>query len=242
MARRIIIKADPEAVAREAAVQLVERLVACQAKKDIVHVCLTGGRIANQMYAEFSKLAAESDFDPKRVELWWGDEAFVPTADPHRNAGKTLGLLARHLTFDSSRTHLMPAANLTGDPESAARSYAEDLGDTWPDVTLLGIGVDGHVASIFPNHPSSDPTTRRVIGVTECPQEPYERISMTVPTINSSPEVWLLAVGSEKAWAVAEALTGNTDLPVGQVHGEQRTVWFLDAEAASQLPRHTCDW
>ena len=103
------------------------------------------------------------------------------------------------------------------------------------------MGPDGHVASIFPGHPSFDATSRAVIGVTESPKPPSERISLTIPTLNRSDEIWFIVTGTGKADALLRVLEGDESLPASHAHGQQATYWFVDQAVASKLPaRYVC--
>lgn len=237
---QVVRHADPDDLAGQAAARLLETLIELQADGRIAQLCLTGGRIAMQIYARLGELVAGSAVDPSRLELWWGDERFVPTEDPERNAGPTLALLARHFQLDPARTHPMPSADGVVDAGASAATYAKELGDTRFDLCLLGMGPDGHVASIFPNHPSGEPTTQPVIGVSDAPKPPPERISLTIPRLNESEQIWFLVSGAEKANALARALAGDTSLPAGRVGGRSRTLWLVDQAAASELPYFDC--
>jgi 6-phosphogluconolactonase len=144
------------------------------------------------------------------------------------------------------RIHAMPPSD--GDfaePEDAAAWYADQLAAAAPegqqlpriDVLLLGMGPEGHVASIFPESPAvSD--ARLVVAVRDCPKPPPTRVSLGFSAINSAEETWLLVSGEGKAAAVAEALSGTepAQLPAAGVHGRRATRWILDAAAASRLP------
>ena len=103
--------ADPPSLAAGAARRLLQRLIQLQADGRVAQLCLTGGRIANRVYAELGTLIEGSDLDPGRLELWWGDERFLPTDDPLRNAGPTLVVMAGRFPLDPARTHPMPAAD-----------------------------------------------------------------------------------------------------------------------------------
>jgi 6-phosphogluconolactonase len=130
-------------------------------------------------------------------------------------------------------------------PEDGAAWYAEQLaaaageGGGMPrfDVLLLGMGPEGHTASIFPNSPAVD-DERPVFAVRDCPKPPPTRISLGFSAINSAEEVWLVVAGEEKAPAVARALAGAgpAELPAAGVHGRRATRWLLDAAAAGGLP------
>ena len=237
---QVVQHRDADDLADRGAVRLLAKLIELQSDGGVAQLCLTGGRIASSLYARLGELVAGSTLDPTRLELWWGDERFVPTDDPERNAGPTLALLARHFTLDSGRTHPMPSADGVIDAGASAATYAKELGETRFDLCLLGMGPDGHVASIFPQHISSEITTQSVIGVSDAPKPPAERISLTIQALNNSEEVWFLVSGSEKASALTRALAGDTELPAGRVSGQGRTLWLVDQASAAELPYFDC--
>ena len=129
------------------------------------------------------------------------------------------------------------------DPDAAAERYAAELaaagGGGAPafDVLMLGVGPEGHVASIFPESPAST-DERPVVAVRDCPKPPPTRVSMTYPTLNRAREVWFLAAGAEKAAAVGQALSGASALqvPAAGVHGVDLTLWMLDEASAADRP------
>jgi len=239
-APQVVRYLDADDLAHHAARRLLDALIDFQAGGRVAQLCLTGGRIALRTYARLAQLVVGSDLDPARLELWWGDERFVPTDDPERNAGPTLAALAGRFVLEPSRTHPMPAADGVIDAGAGAMAYAKELGDTPFDLVLLGVGEDGHVASIFPDHPSSEPTAQTVIGVSDSPKAPAERISLTLPTLSRAGQVWFLASGAEKAAAVAAAVTGDQSVPAGRVRGEEATLWLVDRSAAGGLPYFEC--
>ncbi len=236
MYTRLIRLEDADEVSSIVASRLLARLVELQGLQPFVHVCLTGGDTANAMYEKFAELADGSPLDASKLQLWWGDERFVPATDPARNSLQAVTRLARTVSIKSADTHMMAAADGRKDPHESAAEYETELGATTFDITLLGIGTDGHVASLFPNHPSSEPTTRSVIGVTDSPKEPPERITLTAQFLNRSHEVWYLATGASKADAVAATLDGDPAMPGSGIKGDVATLWFLDREAAAALP------
>ena len=240
MHRRLLRFATPQAVAQACAEHLLDELIARQADRETVHLCLTGGRIANELYTIFGSLVPGSGLDTSRLQLWWGDERFVPLIHPDRNSQQALAILAKSMPISSANTHLMPAVDGKADPTEAAYAYAQDLGDIEFDICLLGVGPDGHVASIFPHHPSFE-ASGTVIGVTDAPKPPSERISLTLPTLNRSRDVWIIAVGSEKADAITRGVAGDPELPVSHLRGRHSTLWWLDEESAANLPHHRCE-
>jgi len=147
--------ADAEGLVERAAELLAAQLAEYQQDPDrIVHLCLTGGRIALRLYDVFGNRLEAAGADPSRMELWWTDERFTSTDDPARHAGPALALLAGKFAVDAARTHPMPAADGVADADAAAATYAKELADVPFDICLLSIGPEGHVAGIFPEHPS----------------------------------------------------------------------------------------
>ncbi|MBC1362628.1 6-phosphogluconolactonase, partial [Listeria welshimeri] len=109
------------------------------------------------------------------------------------------------------------------------------------DICLLGMGTDGHVASLFPGHPSFNPTTAALaVGVTDAPKPPPDRLSVTMPVINRSKRVWFLVSGPEKAEAVEKVFAGDESLPATWANGTIETSWMVDHDASIGLPRYNC--
>jgi 6-phosphogluconolactonase len=241
------VSPDPDVLAQSAAARLVVRLLDAQAERGLASVVLTGGRTAERIYRAVRDSPARDAVDWRRVEVWWGDERFVPAGDPERNETQARAALLDALPLDPARVHPMPAASPGDDPEAAAARYAETLAasarpGTAPlphfDLLLLGVGEDGHVASVFPEHPAAY-ESRAVAGVRGSPKPPANRVTLTLPALNTAEEVWLLATGEQKAGAVGMALTGHAgpvQLPAAGVHGVERTLWLVDRAAASRVP------
>jgi 6-phosphogluconolactonase len=236
---------DPEELARTVAERLLVKLTEAQTERGFASIVLTGGRIATRIYQEVRESPARDAVDWTRVDVWWGDERFLPAGDPERNETQARATLLDALPLDPARVHPMPAAN--GDPEAAAARYAEELAASARpgharlphfDLLLLGVGEDGHVASIFPEHPAAY-ESRPVAGVRGSPKPPPNRITLTLPAINTAGEVWLIAAGTEKASVIGAALTGRAgpvQLPATGVRGVERTLWLLDRTAAADVP------
>lgn len=241
---------DPAEVARAAAGELVLRLLGIQASRGTASVVLTGGGAGTAVLASVAEDPDASRVDWGAVSLWWGDERFVPAGDAERNeTGARAALLDRLPDLDPARVHPMPASDdrWGSDVAAAAAAYAAELaaaaGDPASaaagdlpavphlDVVLLGVGPDGHVASLFPDRPDPDPGAT-VIAVTDSPKPPPVRVSLTLPVLNSADEVWLLATGREKAAAVASARNDPGRLPASRVRGSRLTRWWVDAAAA----------
>jgi len=226
------VLATPDELAEAAAGQLVAHLAADLARRDETHLCLTGGSIAARIYRGVAA-RQPSGLAWERVHLWWGDERFVPADHADRNDRAAREALGEEIWQRVVR-HPMPASDGGLDLDAAAAGYAEELGDTAFGLCLLGVGPDGHVASLFPDHPSSA-TPGTVIAVRNSPKPPPERISLTREVIDRSAQVWLTVAGQDKADAVAAAQEPGSTLPAATVSGRDRTVWIIDRAAASGL-------
>jgi 6-phosphogluconolactonase len=244
----VVVEPDAQQLSQAAAEALIARLGAAQAAHGTASVVLTGGGIG---IAVLERIAALAD-DPSRrvdwtaVDFWWGDERFVPAGDDERNEKAARDALLDVVGVPPERVHAMPASDGPfSEPEDAAAWYAAELAAAAPegrdlprfDVLLLGMGPEGHVASIFPESPAVR-DERPVVAVRDCPKPPPTRVSLGFPAINAAEEVWLLVSGEAKAPAVADALAGvdAVQLPAAGVHGRRATRWLLDRAAAGRLP------
>ncbi|GAA3708463.1 6-phosphogluconolactonase [Microlunatus aurantiacus] len=236
VAAEVLVHSSADAVAEALAARLMSRLLEIQREPRIPEIALTGGRIATQAYQRMGQEGRSSAVDWSRIGLWWGDERFVPADDDDRNARQALSALST-LPLDLTRVHPMPASGDGLDLDGAAEAYEAELGHTALDICLLGMGPDGHVASLFPEHPSSY-ADGRVIPVRASPKPPPERTSLTLEVINSAAEVWFCVTGADKAAAARLALSGAGPLqvPAAGAHGRERTLWLLDRDAAADLP------
>jgi 6-phosphogluconolactonase len=246
----VIVHRDVGLLARAVAARLVTKLVDAQAATGRTSLVLTGGGIGTAVLAELAAAPARDAVDWRHLDVWWGDERFLPSGDPERNDTGAERALLRHLDdVDPARVHRMPASDGPDgpDPEAAAARYAAELRaaarpeDHGPvpgfDVLLLGIGPEGHVASLFPGMPALY-DERSVVAVRGSPKPPPTRITLTLPSIRGAREVWILAGGREKAGAVRLALSdvGPVQVPAAGARGRLRTLFLLDRAAASRLP------
>jgi 6-phosphogluconolactonase len=238
---RIEVHVDAADLATAAAGELIARLEDAQARGEEPQIGLTGGNIADDVHRELARMAPDSDVDWGRVVVWWGDERFVAPDSSDRNAVQAKAAFLDAVPLDPAKVHPMPSTADAPDVDAAAAAYADELqahGSGEFEVLMLGVGPDGHVASLFPGHPQLDVTDKVAVGVTDSPKPPPERVSLTFPTLNRSRSVWFLVSGEGKADAVARALAAGTDVhdtPAAGVTGELETIWFLDRESASRL-------
>jgi 6-phosphogluconolactonase len=246
----LLIHRDGELLAQAAAARLVTKLVDAQAARGGAHIVLTGGTIGTRTLASLAAMPARDAIDWSRLDIWWGDERFLPSGDPDRNETQAREALLDHLRIDPARVHAMPASDGPdgNDAEAAAARYAAELAAVARpedhaavpsfDVLLLGMGPDAHVASLFPGHPAVYETERTVVGVHGSPKPPPNRLSLTFPAITAAREVWIIASGEEKASAARLALSGagSVQAPAAGAVGRARTLWLLDQAAAALLP------
>ena len=237
---RIEVHEDAPALATAVAGELLLRLTDAQTRGEVPQIGLTGGSIAEAVHREVARLSPSSDVDWSRVVVWWGDERFVAPDDPERNAGQARASFLDAVGADPASVHEMPSTATAADVDEAAASYSELVrrhGAGAFEVLMLGVGPDGHVASLFPGHPALDARDAIAVGVRDSPKPPPERVTLTFEALNHARAVWFLVSGDEKADAVARAL-GGADLhatPAAGVTGEDETIWFLDRSSASRL-------
>jgi 6-phosphogluconolactonase len=235
----VIVHADADVLAAAAAARLVTAVVDAQAAGGRASVVLTGGRTGTAVLAQLNASPARDAIDWRRVDLYWGDERFLPAGDPERNETQAREALLDHVPVPADRVHVMePSDGRFGDdPDAAAAAYAELLPPDF-DVCLLGVGEEGHTASVFPDSPAVHETEATVVAVRDCPKPPPTRVSLTLPTIRRSAQVWLMTTGEAKSDAIAAALAGasEVEIPAAGAVGRQRTLWLLDRTAAAKLP------
>lgn len=245
--RELVISVDAEQLAASVAARLLVRATEVQAARGTASLVLTGGRTGIGVLDHVRNSPDRDLVDWSRVEVFWGDERFVGREHPDRNDRQARSALLDHVAVDPDRVHPMAASDgfFGDDVELGAAAYRRVVEDHSAsrepafDICLLGVGEDGHVASIFPGRSAMEERYLAVVAVHDSPKPPPTRITLTMPTLGNSSEVWLLTTGTAKARAVAIALSGGaeTGLPAAAVRGRDRTVWFVDVEAASDSGR-----
>ncbi|XRQ15654.1 6-phosphogluconolactonase [Actinomadura welshii] len=250
----VLLHRDQDVLAAAVAARLVTRIADAQAARGAASVVLTGGGVGTAVLAALGGSEARDAIDWGRLDVWWGDERFVPAGDAERNETGARAALLDHVPLDPARVHPMPAADGPdgGDVEAAAARYAAELAAAVPDggaagaapaapafdVLMLGVGPDAHVASLFPGMPALREGRRAAVAVRDAPKPPPTRISLTFPVLRAAREVWVLAAGESKAEAVRLGLSGAdpAEAPVAGARGRERTLFLLDRAAASRLP------
>ncbi len=240
--RKLIEVADATALAEAAAV----RLLACMAvNPGRIAICLTGGSSPKQLY----ELLATEDYRGKipweRVHWFIGDERFVPASDPRNNMA-----MARRAFLDRfapiANIHPIPTDAAT--PEEAAARYEQELKSfngvdrldpDWPlfDLVLMGVGPDGHTASLFPDYPALQETERWVVGVPEAHVEPFvPRVTLTLPALASCREMLFEVSGAGKRAILTRVLAGEP-LPANRARSNGETIWLVDKAALPEDSR-----
>ncbi len=242
--RSVVVHPTAADLGRATAARVLLRLIDLQSVRRPLHLVLTGGTVGIDVLAQIDVSALREAVDWTGVHLWWGDERFLPDSDPERNETQARAALIDRLPIPPEHVHPMPAAGAAADPEGAAAQYATTLASYAPggagvpafDVVLLGVGPDGHLASLFPGDPALDVDDRTVVGVRHSPKPPPERVTLTYPALAQARELWFVAAGEGKAQAVGRALRGD-DLhrtPSAGVAGREQTRWLLDLAAAGR--------
>ena len=234
---------DTEALVAGVGDRLAAAITAAIAARGRALIVLTGGGTGIGLL----KRLRNHPLDWAQVHLFWGDERYVPHDDDDRNDKQARAALLDHVAVPAGNVHPMPASDgeFGSDLDAAARAYADMLAALTEsdsptpdfDVHLLGMGDEGHINSLFPHTPAVRETHRMVVGVDDSPKPPPRRITLTLPAVRRSREVWLVVSGEAKADAVAAALAGAdpADIPAAGATGREATVWLLDAAAAAQL-------
>jgi 6-phosphogluconolactonase len=245
----VLVHRSPDELAQAVCARLITLLVDVQASGRVPRWVFTGGGIADRTHRAVAESPARGAVDWSRVEAWWGDERFLPSGDPDRNETQARAALLDRVDVDPGRIHPMPAADEAGgDPDRAAQRYADELRSAAApedhsdvptfDVLMLGVGPDGHVASLFPEQPALYEDELTVTAVRGSPKPPPTRLTLTMPVLRRAREVWFVVAGDDKAKAVRLALSGAgvVQVPAAGPSGLQRTIWFLDRAAAGELP------
>ncbi len=250
MSDELVVLESPDALSAEVAERLVVLLSSRQDLGEVPSVVLTGGTIAARIHAAVLTVRGVELVDWSLVDVWFGDERFLPTGHGDRNETQARDALLDSVALDPARVHAMPAdpepsgsgqgADVVSRAQVAAAEHSAEVqpaaGKSF-DLVMLGLGPDGHVASLFPGHESLHIGEIGVLAEPDSPKPPPVRLSMTLPTLRTAREVWFVVSGEDKADAVRRARSGAdvTTTPGAGVRGTDATRWFVDTAAASSL-------
>jgi 6-phosphogluconolactonase len=235
MIGRIEVLADPPSLARHVAEWMTASALATAGA---FRVSLSGGSTPKTLYGLLASDAFRERFPWKRVSWYWGDERFVPYDHPESNYRMTREAMLAKAPVPPENIHPVPA---DGSPDEAALRYERTLQAAYGatvldparplfDITLLGLGPDGHTASLLPDEPVLDERKRWTAAVSH--GRPEIRITMTYPAIESSRHVAFLVAGKEKAEILAAIRKGGSQVPAARVKPVGELIWFVDRAAA----------
>ncbi|MUN64479.1 6-phosphogluconolactonase [Kocuria sediminis] len=231
---------DKDTLAAESAERALDVLAEAQQERGEATVVLTGGSMGAAVVAALGASPRRAEVDWSRVNVWWSDERFVAEDSPERNCVQAVEALGGALSLDPDRVHYMGSADEFATAEDAALDYRRELAaaagaelrsEAFPvfDLSLLGLGPDGHVASLFPGLPHVHDAEATVVAVHGSPKPPPDRISMTLPLVNAARRVWFLVAGADKAGAVAAVRAGAPPArtPGAGVRGTEETLLLV---------------
>jgi 6-phosphogluconolactonase len=233
------IVTDPQAIAARAADLFLRRMRTAVRTSGRFSVALSGGRTPRATYAEIAARAGREPLPWDRTHLFWGDERCVPAGDPRSNERMARETLLERVPAPTANIHPMRCG---GDPAAAASACEAALrlhfgADPRFDLILLGMGPDGHTASLFPASPLLAAGVSHWVGWDRRPGEAFDRLTLTLAVINRAACVVFLVSGAEKAATLRRLLTGQGgDLPAARVRPEGELHWLVDAAAARLLP------
>lgn len=234
--RRIVPADDPDALARLAAERLVHRI---SANPGQIAICLSGGSAPARLYELLPGERYRSQIPWSRVHWFVGDERFVPAADPRNNMSSACRLF---LNACAPVANVHPIPTDAASPEESARCYEHELQAFYGadvldparplfDLALMGVGPDGHTASLFPGDAAVDERERWVVGVPVAPVEPLvARVTLTLPALGSCREMLFLISGAAKR-PILTRLLANENLPANRARSAGETVWLVDRAA-----------
>jgi 6-phosphogluconolactonase len=237
----VVVHPSKQSLSDAAAARLVAALAHAQATRDVAQVALTGGSMGSAIFASVLATPGRSAVDWSQVYVWWGDERYLPAGDSDRNDTQNDEAGLSQLGLDQGKVFRVEGPDASASAEASADAYGRtirEFGHGEFDVVLLGVGPDGHVASLFPHHPAQRIENAVAVAVHESPKPPPDRVSLTFECLNRTREVWFLVAGSDKADAVAAALAPGADrwdVPASGVRGSEATRWLVDQDAAANL-------
>ncbi|MCU1478638.1 MAG: 6-phosphogluconolactonase [Subtercola sp.] len=244
--RRVLVHPDKDSLAGAVAARFITKIIDILDEFDEAHVVLSGGSVNTDVMSAIRNSPAQTNVDWQRIHFWWGDERFVEKNSADRNELQAREALLDHIPVDEAKIHPMAPSDEIPDLDEAAAAYARELADAAPDaapyprfdILFLGVGPDGHIASLFPGMEGITVRDAIVIPVRDSPKPPPLRVSMTLPVIQSADRIWLVLAGADKASALGLALAGASvdEVPVAGAEGRKRTVFFVDKEAAAEVP------
>lgn len=237
--RQVVVVADPDRLAITAAGRVLARIAGNDGR---IAICLTGGSSPKRLYELLATDAYHTKIPWQRTHWFVGDERFVPPDNPLNNMA-----IARNIFLDrfAPSSHIHPIPTDAANPDESAARYERELKTFYGaasldparllfDLVLMGVGPDGHTASLFPGDPALQETERWVVGVGQAPVEPLvPRVTLTLPALASCHEMLFEVAGKEKR-AILTRLVGDETLPANRARSAGETVWLIDRAACPE--------
>ena len=222
----LTLYADQAELLREVTSQVIEVIETGLRINGVFHLALTGGTLGSDLTRA---LVADWNAHPEmyqELHVWWSDERFVDRASTEQNSAPALN----SVTNKNVTIHMLRASDEVENIDVAVEDYLAQLGENFMDLTILGLGPDGHVASLFPGSAQID-RLEKVIAITDSPKPPAIRATFTLSMINASTLVWIIAAGAAKADAVTKIIEGDLSIPASYVRAADHTRLIVDTDA-----------
>ena len=222
----LTLYADQAELLREVTSQVIEVIETGLRINGVFHLALTGGTLGSDLTRA---LVADWNAHPEmyqELHVWWSDERFVDRASTEQNSVPALN----SVTNKNVTIHMLRASDEVENIDVAVEDYLAQLGENFMDLTILGLGPDGHVASLFPGSAQID-RLEKVIAITDSPKPPSVRATFTLSMINTSTLVWIIAAGASKADAVTKIIEGDLSIPASYVRAADHTRLIVDTDA-----------
>ncbi len=222
----LTLYADQPELLQEVTTQVIEVVETGLRINGVFHLALTGGTLGSDLTrALVAHWNANPDMYPG-LHIWWSDERFVERSSSEQNSAPTLNTV----TNQNVVIHTLRASDEVANIEVAVDDYLAQLGENFMDLTILGLGPDGHVASLFPGAAHID-RLEKVIAITDSPKPPAIRATFTMSMINTSTLIWIIAAGASKAEAVTKIIEGDLSIPASYVRAADHTRLIVDTDA-----------
>jgi 6-phosphogluconolactonase len=222
----LTLYADQPELLREITTQLLEVVETGLRINGIFHLALTGGTLGTGLT---QALVAHWNGNPELYQglhIWWSDERFVERSSIEQNSAPAFNTVKNHNVV----IHTLRASDEVENIDDAVNDYLAQIGENFMDLTVLGLGPDGHVASLFPGAAHID-RLEKVIAITDSPKPPSIRATFTLSMINTSTLVWIIAAGASKAEAVTKIIEGDLSIPASYVRAADHTRLIVDTDA-----------
>ena len=222
----LTLYADQPELLQEVTTQVIEVIETGLRINGVFHLALTGGTLGNELTRV---LVADWNAHPEMYQglhIWWSDERFVNRSSAEQNSSPALN----SVTNKNVTIHMLRASDEVENIDVAVEDYLAQLGENFMDLTILGLGPDGHIASLFPGAAHID-RLEKVIAITDSPKPPSVRATFTLSMINTSTLVWIIAAGASKADAVTKIIEGDLSIPASYIRAADHTRLIVDTDA-----------